>query len=164
MGSTPRNQAANQANFFSGVFLFFTFFVSQISIPYHFHPNFSPPRPKPKPTFSKGSFFFPLGNSAPRFFHFYVPGLAEKTPIPPSFCFFVQTSKKIQEEKKNDPEKWIHKRNSRPERKKKKKRPREVDPQAKFETRKEEKKKRPREVDPQAKFETRKRSGSTSEI
>merc|ERR1712096_399374 len=72
-------------------------------------------------------------------------------------------------EKKNDPEKWIHKRNQRPERKKK--RPREVDPQAKFETRKEEKKKRPREVDPHANFETRKeekkttqRSGSTSEI
>merc|ERR1712096_464822 len=49
----------------------------------------------------------------------------------------------------------------------KKKRPREVDPQAKFETRrvgifcfvftkKGAKKKRPREVDPQAKFETRK--------
>merc|ERR1711964_8152 len=69
-------------------------------------------------------------------------------------------------EKKNDPEKWIHKRNLRPERKKK--RPREVDPQAKFETRKEkndpEKWIRKRNLRPERKKKTTQRSGSTSEI
>merc|ERR1711964_541947 len=97
--------------------------------------------------------------------------------------------------KKNDPAKWIHKRNLRPERRRKttqrsgstseilgqkeeEKRPSEVDPQAKFETRKKKKndpekwihkrnlrperrRKTTREVDPQAKFETRKKKKTT---
>merc|ERR1712096_262383 len=95
------------------------------------------------------------------------------------------------EGKKHDPEKWIHKRNLRPERKeknttqrsgstseirdqkgRKKTRPREVDPQAKFETRKEEGKKNDpekrihkRNLRPERKEKkTTQRRGSTSEI
>merc|ERR1712096_475362 len=40
-----------------GVFVFYLFFFQKFQFPYHFLPNFSPPGPKPKPTFFQGSFF-----------------------------------------------------------------------------------------------------------